>query len=225
MYNDNLVLVTSVINTPQTPLSYCPNRSTYSREQRFQQTKKTIASIKQKIPNCAILLVECSELTEEERNYFENNCEYILNLWNISEIHSSIFGISKALGEGTMTIKALEYIFDNKIQYNNLFKISGRYWLNDTFIYDKYDNNKLVFKKINGNIGNILTLLFKIPYIYAGLLLEFLKDHVNLMHQYIGYEVLFGIFIKFIAENEIIYYDTLGVEGYVSISVNEFYVG
>lgn len=225
MYNHNLVLVTSVINTPQTPLSYCPNRSTYSREQRFQQTQKTIASIKQKIPDCFIFLVECSDLSEKERNYFENNCEYILNLWNISEIHSSIFGISKALGEGTMTIKALEYIIDNKIQYNNLFKISGRYWLNDTFTYDIYDNNKLIFKKINGDIGNILTLLFKIPYKYTELLLEFLKNNIDLMYQYIGYEVLFGIFIKSFEENEIIFYDTLGVEGYVSISVNEFYVG
>lgn len=225
MYNHNLVLVTSVINTPHTPLSYCPNRSTYSREQRFQQTQKTIASIREKIPDCLIFLVECSELTEEEKNYFENNCEYIMNLWNISEIHSSIFGMSKALGEGTMTIKALEYIIDNKIQYNNLFKISGRYWLNNTFRYDIYDNNKLIFKKLNGNIGNILTLLFKIPYIYTKLLLKFLKEHVHLMYQCIGYEVLFGIFIKNITDNEIIFYDTLGVEGYVSISINEFYVG
>jgi len=221
----NLVLITSIINTPHTPLSYCPNRSTYSREERFQQTHRTIASVRQKIPECAIFLVECTDFTDEERYYFESNCDYVLNLWNTREVHPQIFGISKALGEGTMTIKALEYIVENKILYNNLFKISGRYWLSDSFTYSMYDNNKLVLKKINGDIENILTLLFKIPYAYTELLLDFLKSHVQLMHQCIGYEVLFGIFIKRIIDSEIVFHNTLGVEGYVSISVNELYVG
>ena len=36
----NLVLITSVINTPNTPLSYSKIRSVFTREQRFEQTKK-----------------------------------------------------------------------------------------------------------------------------------------------------------------------------------------
>ena len=38
----NFVLITSVINTPQKPLSYCKTRSIYSREERFLQLKQTI---------------------------------------------------------------------------------------------------------------------------------------------------------------------------------------
>ena len=44
------------------------------------------------------------------QEFIEKECDYVLNLWNKKELHSRIFGISKALGEGTMTIKALKYI-------------------------------------------------------------------------------------------------------------------
>jgi hypothetical protein len=78
----NLVLITSIVNTPNKPLSYTNTRSVFSRKERFEQTKLTIQSIKNKIPNNKILLVECSDFNEEEKLYFEKECDYILNLWN-----------------------------------------------------------------------------------------------------------------------------------------------
>ena len=152
---ENLILITSVINTPNNPLSYSKTRSVFTRTERFEQTKKTIESIKEKIPNHKILLVECSDFNETEKIYFESNCNYILNLWNDKYLHNYIFGKSKALGEGTLTIKALEYIFNNKIMFDNLFKISGRYWLSDNFDFNNFNNNSLVFKKINNSIDNL----------------------------------------------------------------------
>ena len=161
---ENLVLITSVINTPNNPLSYSETRSVFTRIERFEQTKKTIESIKEKIPNHKILLVECSDFNENEKIYFESTCNYILNLWNDKNLHDLIFGKSKALGEGTLTIKAFEYIYNNKLIFDNLFKISGRYWLSDKFDFNNFNNNNLVFKKINNNIDNIFTALYKIPY-------------------------------------------------------------
>ena len=38
----NLVLITSVINTPNKQLSYSKIRSVFNRNERFKQTKKTI---------------------------------------------------------------------------------------------------------------------------------------------------------------------------------------
>ena len=116
---NNLVLITSIINTPNTHLSYSKTRSVFTREERFQQTKKTIQSIKGKIPNHTIMIVECTDFTEEEKDYFENECDYVLNLWERKELHPNIFGISKSLGEGTMTIKALKYINKRKFQSIN----------------------------------------------------------------------------------------------------------
>ena len=102
----------------------------------------------QYIPDCAILLVECSDFTEEEKTYFENKCDYVLNLWHVNELHSCIFGTSKSLGEGTMTMKALQYITDNQIEYQNLFKICGRYCINSQFNYDAYAiSDQVLFTK------------------------------------------------------------------------------
>ncbi len=123
---NNLVLITSIIKPPQTELSYTKIRSVFSNEERFQQTKITIQNIKEKIPNVKILLVECSNLSQDESNYFNNNCDYFLNLINNHDYVDNIYSISKSLGEGTMTICAFDFIKRNNITFDNFFKITGR---------------------------------------------------------------------------------------------------
>ena len=213
----NLVLITSVINTPKTPLSYSSIRSVYTRDERFDQTKKTIKSIKEKIPNCKIMIVECTDFTEDEKQYFDIECDYILNLFNNIELCKNIFGLSKSLGEGTMTIEALKYIIDNNLEYDNLFKISGRYWLSENFNYNNFKNNNIVFKKINGDINNIFTALYKIPYNKTVLLYNFLLNNIINMKNKIGYEVLFGYFLHCQNYIDILLYDPIGLAGNVTV--------
>ena len=213
----NLVLVTSVINTPNNPLSYSKTRSVFNREERFSQTKKTINSIREKIPNAKIMIVECTNFNDDEKNYFEENCDYILNLWERKSIHKYIFGSSKALGEGTMTIEALRWLVDQKLSCINLFKISGRYWLNESFDYENFNNNNLIFKKIKNNINNIFTALFKIPYNLIALLLEYLENNIELMKKKIGYEVLFGYFLKEKLYENTTFVNPIGLQGYVTV--------
>jgi len=212
---DNLVLITSVINTPNKPLSYSNTRSVFSRKERFEQTKLTIQSIKAKIPNNKILLVECTDFNEEEKLYFEKECDYILNLWNNKELHSTIFGISKALGEGTLTIQAILYIKENNICYNNLIKISGRYWLNDNFDYAIFNNQSIIFRKPDGLATS--TVLYKIPNYIQDPLDTFLKDNYHNMKNCISYETLFSNFLKSIKYNNTIFFDKLGVCGNVTV--------
>lgn len=213
----NLILITSVINTPNIPLSYSKIRSVFTREERYNQTKKTIDSVKKHIPNSKIMLVECSDFTKEEKDYFENECEYILNLWEKKNLHSQIFGSSKSLGEGTMTIEAFKYIENNKIVFDNLFKICGRYWLNDKFDYNVYNNDKLILKKINGNINNIFTSFYKIPFNFVSALLVFLINSKNDMVNCVGYEVLFANFLKIIDCENTVFIDRIGYEGQVTV--------
>ena len=68
----NITLITSVIDTPNIPLSYTPIRSLFTKEIRFEQLKKTIATIREKIPDNQIILIECSLLSEDERQYLTN---------------------------------------------------------------------------------------------------------------------------------------------------------
>ena len=214
---DNLVLITSVVNTPNTPLSYSKVRSVFTRNERYEQTKKTIQSIKEKIPNSKIIIVECTDFTKEEKDYFEKHCDWVLNLWNRLELHPRIFGVSKAMGEGTMTIEALKFLIKNNFKYNNLFKICGRYWLNNNFNYDKYNNNNLVFKKINENINNIFTSFYKIPYNSTSNLLKFLIENEKSMVQCIGYEVLFAKYLNHINYDNVKFIDNIGYEGNVTV--------
>lgn len=213
----NLVLITSVINTPNKPLSYSSIRSVFTRKERFEQTKKTIKSIKDKIPNNKIIIVECTDFTKEEKDYLEKECEYILNLWNKKELHDNIFGRSKSLGEGTMTIEALKYIEELKIEFDYLYKISGRYWLNENFKINKDDNN--VFKKINNDENNIFTALYKIDKETIHKLLEFLINNIENMKKCIGYEVLVSHFVKNINKNLV---DTIGLSGFVTVCGSEY---
>lgn len=215
--NDNIVLITSVINTPKLPLSYSRVRSVFSREDRFIQTKKTITSIKNKLPNVKIMIVECSDLNEEERDYLNNNCDYILNLWENKEMHKNIFGISKSLGEGSMTISALRYIKQLNIEYKYLYKISGRYWLNDNFKLDSIESN--IFKKIDGNPNNIFTALYKVDKETSEKLTIHLISNIQNMRNCIGYEVLMALFVKNINTS---FTDIIGLSGFVTVSGEEY---
>jgi hypothetical protein len=219
---NNLVLITSVIKTPDIPLSYAV-RSIYTSEQRFEQTIKTINSVREKIPNSKIFIVECSELNEEQNDYLIKNSDYFLNLYDDSERRKNIYSRSKSLGEGTMTISALEYIINNNINYDNLIKISGRYWLSDNFLYSNFENDNIVIKYINNDCNNVFTALYKLPKEYVENLKEFLLKNINKMFACIGYEVLFAEFIKelYVTKNIV---DTIGIQGYVSVS-KDFYNG
>jgi hypothetical protein len=221
---NNLVLITSVINTPNTPLSYISKRSIYTKDERFEQTKKTILSIKTKIPEAKIFIVECSDLNENEESFFKQNSNYFLNLHSFEHIRNDVYGISKSLGEGTMTYHALEYIHKNNISYDNLIKISGRYLLSDKFDLNNFDNESIVIKYIDGNCENVFTALYKLPYKVVESFRLFLYDNFNLMFQCIGYERLFAKFIQTIKDTDIKYVTVFGLEGPVSVST-DYYIG
>ncbi len=220
---NNLVLITSVICTTNIPLSYTNNRSVYSHEERFEQTKKTIESIKEKIPNSKIFIVECSELNVQQHDYLIQKCDYFLNLYTNELIRDCTRSASKSLGEGTMTLVALKYIIDNNIAFDSLIKISGRYWLSNKFDYMNFNNNDIIIKYIENNKDNVFTALYKLPKSSVTNYKTFLEGRLNDMKNCIGYEILFGIFIK--TETKLIKnIDPIGLEGYVSVA-KEFYSG
>ena len=220
---NNLVLITSVICTTNKPLSYINTRSIYSHEERFEQTKKTIQTIREKIPNSKIFIVECSNLNEEMTNYLIKNSDYFLNLYNNEQIRNNTSHISKSLGEGTMTLCALKFIIQNNIEFENLIKISGRYWLSEKFDYNKFNNNDIVIKYIENNKDNAFTALYKLPKSSCVNFMTFLESKFNDMINCIGFEILFAIFIKTENKQKIIL-EPIGLAGYVSVS-NDFYSG
>jgi len=228
----NLVLITSVINTPAKPLSYISKRSVYTTLERFEQTKKTFETVKEKIPDSRIFLVECSELNDEQSEYFKTNSDFFLNLYNNEYVRDCSHGISKSLGEGTMTLYALENILSNNIEFEHLIKVSGRYWLSDEFNYEHFNNHHIVVKYIYNDPHNVFTALYQLPKDIVRNFHEFLKNNTDKMIQCIGYEILFGIFLmslghRLMSENtDIKNIDHIGLTGFVSVSdKNQLYIG
>jgi hypothetical protein len=190
-----LVLITSVIDTPNTPLSYSQIRSVYNRDERYEQTKYTIETTKKFFPEADIMMVECSNFENhpEQFNYLTSNVNFFLNLWERKDLHPNIFGLSKSLGEGTQTIEAFNYLLENNIFYDNLIKISGRYRFINRIDYDKY--NKPILVGLNC-ANNYITHFYKLSFYYISLYKDFLISNMNNMINCIGYECLFHDFCK-----------------------------
>ena len=214
----NLILITSVINPPNYRLSYSLIRSVFTRKERFEQTKKTIKSIKEKIPNFEILIVECTDFNSEEDFFFKKECDYVVNLWNNVELHSDIFGISKTMGTKTQMSKGLEYIINNNIIFDNLITMAGRYYLNENFNYEYFNNDKLIFKR--DKFGTPTTTLCKMPYNIINHFLNHLYAHNDNQNGNIGYEILVKNFIN--NYKNIIFLNTIGITGFVSVNGENF---
>jgi len=212
----NLVLITSVINISSNPLSFTTTRSFCGKEKRFEDTKKTIESVKKYIKNCEVFLIELSELPREYDDYLKANTDYYLNLCDDKDVVHRCNSLSKSMGEGTMTIRALEYVRDKGIHYKNLFKLSGRYWLNDTFDFSRYDNDSIVVKKLE-NIHNIFTCMYKLPKRVVSDFHSFLIASENDFKNYIGYEAIFAKFVNSLSEKRVCTHDKIGINGHVSV--------
>ena len=211
----NITLITSVIDTPNIPLSYANTRSVFTKEVRFEHLKRTIQTVREKIPDNRIILIECSLLSENEVQYLTNAVEYFVNIHDTQNqaLINRMFTASKAMGEGTMTIHALQYLLSHNIEYENFFKITGRYWLNDNFSYELYDNHVSCICPIE---NKVCTFFYKLSKDASLLWLDYLINSENEFMNCIGYESIFAEFTKKMNINSVIM-NKLGVNGYVSV--------
>lgn len=152
----NLVLVTSVIHTVPQPLSY-GQRSVFSHEERYEQTIKTIASVRKHTPNAHIVLVEGSTLTQDEHTgYLTAGCDLVMEAPASVKVH--VNGPYKSVGEIQLLLWALSRF--HLSSFKTITKISGRYIILDTFQWDKYPLDLCLARE-----GN--TFYYRIPIGYA----------------------------------------------------------
>jgi len=220
----NIVLITSVINTVSKPLSYTKTRSIYTKKDRFNQTKKTIKSL-DLINDKLVILIEGSDLESSEEIYLKNNVDLYKNLYYDKKKYKNIKSKYKILGEVTQTLEAVEFVKSLDLKFNNFFKITGRYQLTENFDIEKFNNQQYVVKKIDNEVDNVITSLYKVPYKYFENYHQFLTEAKKNKKNYsLGIEKNFANYL--IKQNDIekIYIDHLGVYSIISVSNDKFEV-
>ena len=215
--NMNVVLIPSIINTPNLPLSYSDVRSVFTRKERFIQLQKTIESVKKKIPNNYIVVVECTDLNKEETEYLSFNIDLLVNVYKNEEAREIIYSPSKSYGEGTMTLLGLKSLLRRKIEWKNLFKITGRYWLGEEFKFEKYNNSHNVIKCIDDDKKNLYTCFYKLNKIAVVRWYYYLTKQDDEFKKNTNFEIIFGKFIDKIHENKR-FINRLGILGNVATS-------
>jgi hypothetical protein len=211
----DLFMITSVIKTGGVPWHYAC-RSVYTYEERFQQTLNTIKSIRERRDNVRILLVEGSNINAEMERALRDNVDFYINCYNnIEARYACLESEKKGFGEAVKSKIAMEYIIDNHITFNRLFKLSGRYWLNSSFDKNKYSEEKYTFN--NKFLG--LTVIYSVPYNLRNDYLSILKRCCDVYKmRIISYEELLPPMC-----NPKHLTDGLGVSGYVAVTPNEYF--
>ena len=213
MSSTDLFIITSVINTGNIPWSYTPVRSVFSVEDRFQQTLHTIESIRKYTNSSKILLVECSDLSNEMESTLKNKVDYYLQCYDDEKVRSAcIHNGMKGYGEAVKTMKAVQYIKENRISFDRLFKISGRYYLNSSFSNEKYALNDYTFKMYDDQSGS--TVLYSVSNRVFDHFEHTLQEIIT-MYQVKGVHGYETLLPPMCQPKKLI--ETLGVCGYVAI--------
>lgn len=132
-----LFFVTSAIHT---------SHGKFSAEERLNQTITTLESIKNKVPDSRIILLDSSATESLNNIEGEKLKPYLAGLLNFHEdqqvqdifkMAGANWDVAKNLTEINVFIKALDFVIRKQPQLleevNRVFKLSGRYILNDNF--------------------------------------------------------------------------------------------
>lgn len=224
-YNNfyNMVLITSKIYVSNNPFTYINTRSIYSTTERFNQTIDTINSVKKHIPNYFIVLFDNSIFTSDEYDCLAKNVDIFLNMTNNTKLYEfTNNSANKAYGEISQTYNALQFI--QNMTFNNMFKISGRYIINDTFDYDIFNNNDNLFKRDSSIdfVNYYYTSLYKISknnfneyYKVVNELYEFIQT--SNIYDNVSYEVFFPIKLKFTEINHLGLTENIAVRNEINL--------
>jgi hypothetical protein len=196
------IIITSVVQTTDKPLTWSKSRSIYSHQQRFEQTLETIESVRKNMPDIHILLIECSP-PSEWMDILKSKVDQFINL-EFNEIVNN--GLEKGLGEKTLVLHALSNL---KEEYANVYKITGRYMLIDNWHFNisKWTKtDELTFCKTHcyGPKDGIHTFFYRIPNSKLSLFKEALESYDG--------SICIENFLTYKFENQITFIDIIGIQ-------------
>lgn len=217
-----------------------PKFGVFEPQKRFEQTITTINSIRGKIPDARIVLLECSgqALSEDIKKHLLQSVNLYADFskdQNVTHFYKTIenHDIMKNLTEMVCFVKFLNLAKENKVKVfegvDRVFKISGRYYLTDNFDITKYDDTvkgKYVFKRkmtsqfpigVTGGVNRqYMSRLWSFDPI---LLNETIATFTTMINNFIdrvnnkGYIDIEHSFYKFMDPQKVIEFEKTGVAG------------
>jgi hypothetical protein len=202
------IIITSVVQTTNKPLSYSQTRSLYSHQQRFEQTLETIESVRKYMPDVHILLIECSPHSEWMEQ-LKVRVDQFINL----EFHDLINNsLEKGLGEKTLLLHALSNLTDT---YDNIYKITGRYVLQNKIEWEPSELPTFCRTNLYGMKNGVHTFFYRIPNSKLSLFKEILESYEGIgcienwmtskLETQINYVDKIGILVRWACYDEIEY--------------------
>jgi hypothetical protein len=138
--------------------------SAYDEQQRFEQTLETIECIRKKVPDSYVVLFECSSkpIDEKQKEIFKEKADLFLEFYNepvLQQVYENLekrpelITYGKSLLETRGLLNTLYAIKKHNLfsDSQRVFKLTGRYLLNDDFNIQDYQSkfleSKYVIKK------------------------------------------------------------------------------
>lgn len=211
-----LILISSVIHIN----SEFHSRSAYDSEERFKQTVKQLKSIKSKIPNAQIFLLECSELSFQEMSEFSKLADKVILFCRDDTIsYQAHKNTNKNNTEMYLLLKIIEIMKNHNEYPTHIAKMSGRYCVNDNFDEKLFFSDKSTFRVIPktwANMSAIESIFYSVPKEYIEKFTTIIQETIYLIDNY-GIDVEHGIYQKmFYNDFPINPIKILGVNGYMA---------
>jgi hypothetical protein len=217
----NLYMVSSCIRPTVSRLT------AYSEVERLHQTIKTIHSIRSFDPNSEIILYDSSATNlsdtyvDDLRGLADHFCHTGANEL-VAKLSSEGF---KSCAECISTYLLLDFFIRKTLNYNSygrIFKVSGRYFLNDAFDLSlhigKNAHGKYVFKKSKPTwMSPVITSRFFETRLYS-FCPSLFDEYVGVLHKVYGHMCDSGLDIEhalydLLPKENILELDIVGVEG------------
>lgn len=203
-----IFLITSTIRPSENPLSYTHTRSVFSAEQRLEQTLRSIESVRAKVPDALVVLLENSDLSTKEVSVLQNVADWFVLLSQDAQAIELRDSFHKGAAEAYMllSIQNVLMYFDYRI----MFKLSGRYWLSERFDIHNFPSDRFGLL-LRGGVYS--TRLYSVPKALNVLYCRQLDKAMRETLKGAGIEV---VIMQGVPSDKIMSLEYLGVQGYIS---------
>lgn len=226
------VMVTSALNT---------RFGIYPESVRLQQTLETIKSCRKRIPGAEIIVCEMSgqPLKSEQVQILTDNSEQLLDFTTddaVQELYRSTdnWDVVKNVTEVMCFGRALNTLKESGAfeKHRRIFKISGRYQLDERFdirFYDDYRNHGMIVIsnprssqfpiKMTQVPKQYMSRLWSWPVVLLDEVIQFYKTSLNFMYERLsqnGYVDIEHCLFHFLPAEKLITRDSLGIIGNIA---------